>query len=67
MTRSQESTQSIVDHVSVIIDLVDKENGVQKRKSTSSIADELEKLYALKEKGILTEEEFQKQKDKLLS
>lgn len=59
--------QSIVDHVSVIIDLVDKENGVQKRKSTSSIADELEKLYALKEKGILTEEEFQKQKDKLLS
>ena len=59
--------QSIIDHVSVIIDLVDKENGVQKRKSTSSIADELEKLYALKEKGILTEEEFQMQKNKLLS
>ncbi|HMG82735.1 MAG TPA: NINE protein [Ferruginibacter sp.] len=29
-------------------------------------ADELEKLYSLKEKGILTEVEFQKRKSKLL-
>ena len=31
-----------------------------------SIADELTKLHALKEKGIITNEEFEKQKNKLL-
>lgn len=35
--------------------------------SSSSIADELKKLAELKESGILTEEEFQQQKEKLLS
>ena len=33
---------------------------------TVSIADELEKLCLLKEKGILSDEEFQKQKEKIL-
>jgi len=32
-----------------------------------NVADELSKLVALKEKGVLSEEEFQKQKRKLLS
>lgn len=31
-----------------------------------SVSDEIEKLYHLKMKGILTEEEFNKQKEKLL-
>ncbi|MCD7710766.1 MAG: NINE protein [Porphyromonadaceae bacterium] len=32
----------------------------------TNTADEIEKLYSLKEKGILTEEEFQKRKSELL-
>jgi uncharacterized membrane protein YdbT with pleckstrin-like domain len=36
------------------------------KKEDNDIADELEKLYALKEKGILTEEEYAAQKAKIL-
>ena len=39
----------------------------QSQPSNSSIADELGKLAALKEQGILTPEEFEQQKAKLLS
>lgn len=35
-------------------------------KSTVNISDELEKLYNLKEKGIITNEEFEDRKKKLL-
>jgi hypothetical protein len=59
----------IVDLVSVIIDDVDKKE--KKSMSTSmgnsSVAEELSKLADLKDKGILTEEEFSVQKAKLLS
>lgn len=57
----------IVDRVSVIIDAVDRANNTAMAQGPSgSTADELAKLAALKEKGILTEEEFAEQKKKLL-
>lgn len=64
--------QSIVDHVSVIIDIIDQESKQQVDNSGTpthsiSVADELEKLCALKDKGVLSEEEFNKQKALLLS
>ena len=54
----------IVDMVSVIIDEVD--NYETPAHSTLSIADELKKLSDLKKEGILTEKEFQAQKNTLL-
>ena len=39
---------------------------VQDSDSNSGSADELEKLYSLKEKGIITEEEFNKKKAQIL-
>lgn len=54
--------------ISVIIDKVDnEENKSISVPSSSSIADELSKLAELKEKGVLTEEEFVNQKSKLLN
>ena len=41
--------------------------GLRRNPETSSIADELAKLVALKEKGVLSDEEFKRQKEKLLS
>jgi len=32
----------------------------------SSVADEIEKLHGLKERGVITEQEFQQRKSKLL-
>ena len=63
--------KKIVDHISVIIDMMDREYQHQEMKSiskteTESIAEELEKLCALKEKGIISQEEFEKLKEKLL-
>lgn len=66
-----QNAQKIADYVSVIIDEVDKqEKHSQIEQSTSnlpSVADELEKLASLKNQGILTEEEFIVQKEKLLN
>ena len=64
-----ELANKIVDLVSVIIDDVDKneKKSFIKNTSTGSIAEELSKLADLKDKGILTEEEFSVQKAKLLS
>lgn len=59
-----EQANRIVDMVSVIIDEVDKHE--TPAHSTSSIADELKKLADLKKEGILTEYEFQAQKNALL-
>ena len=57
----------IVDMVSVIIDAVDRATNTSAPQAPSgSIADELAKLAVLKDKGILTEEEFAEQKRKLL-
>jgi hypothetical protein len=60
--------------ISVLIKRADEENiyhepkELQKKSSEFiSVADEISKLLALKEKGILTDEEFMKQKEKLLS
>ena len=43
------------------------QNETPKPKENSSVAEELEKLAKLKRTGVLTEEEFQAQKAKLLS
>ncbi len=63
----------IKDIFSIIIDIVDKNIATQKSTpispllSSSSVADELTKLAKLKESGILSEEEFNAQKSKLLN
>lgn len=69
---AMKEARQIADRLSVIIDMMDREYQHQENilipePKTQSIADELEKLSALKEKGILSEEEFEKQKTKLLS
>lgn len=60
----------IKDIFSIIIDIVDKSSASQKQQisvsASNSIADELAKLVQLKDAGVLTEEEFQAQKAKLL-
>ena len=57
----------IVDMISVIIDAVDRATNTQVQQTQSnSTAEEIAKLAILKEKGILTEEEFADQKRKLL-
>lgn len=63
----------IKDIFSIIIDIVDKDIEQQKsiptiqQASTTCIADELTKLAKLKEQGLLTEEEFEVQKKKILN
>ncbi len=67
-----ENAQKISDYISIVIDEVDREeirpsgSAPQIAMATGSIADELSKLAELKEKGILSEEEFTDQKKKLL-
>lgn len=70
---AMKEARTIADKLSVIIDLIDREtkstpNSSVKKTSTSntSIANELEKLYTLKEKGIISEEEYKKLKGRLL-
>ena len=61
------------DIFSIIIDIVDKNIAIKKSSSVSpllsstSVADELTKLAKLKDSGILSEEEFNAQKSKLLN
>lgn len=63
-----EYINNIVDSLSVIIDKVDKEKNVQTASTTHlSVADELNKLVQLKEAGVLTEQEFEQQKQKILN
>lgn len=63
-----EHAQQIADLVSVIIDDVDRsQKQTTNNNSSSSVADELSKLADLKAKGILTEDEFNSQKSKLLN
>lgn len=62
----------IKDIFSIILDIVDKNIAMQKaapisQQNTNSIADELAKLAKLKESGILSEDEFNAQKAKLLN
>ena len=59
----------IKDIFAIIIDIVDKKQTQSPVSSSSSgsVADELAKLAKLKESGILTEEEFNAQKMKLLN
>jgi len=68
------NAQKIADYVSVIIDEVGVKGKVAsqtiaQRSSSekSSVADELAKLASLKEQGILTDEEFSTQKEKILN
>lgn len=62
----------IKDIFAIIIDMVDKKVAQQKIApvmqpvSSTSVADELTKLAKLKDAGILSEEEFNAQKAKLL-
>jgi hypothetical protein len=55
--------------IGVVIDKVDKEqnSSLEKESINISFADELKKLAELKSSGILTDEEFEKQKRKLLN
>ena len=63
-----EHAQQIADLVSVIIDDVDRsQKQGNNSNSSSSVADELAKLADLKAKGILTEEECNSLKSKLLN
>ena len=64
-----EHANKIVDLVSVIIDDVDKKEKkfLTTNMGNSSVAEELSKLADLKDKGILTDEEFNAQKSKLLN
>lgn len=63
----------IKDIFSIIIDITDKNNAQAKSaptplmSSTGSVADELQKLAKLRDSGILSEEEFNAQKSKLLN
>jgi len=43
-----------------------KENIIKNRTASFSTADEIEKLFSLKEKGAITLEEFEERKSKLL-
>lgn len=68
----KQNADEIKDLISVIIDRIDSKTvPVQETtittKPTNSLADELLKLNELKEKGILTEEEFNNQKNKILN
>lgn len=73
-TRIQEAN-AIKDLISVIIDNSNQQLAIpisspqknEEPKSQNSIADELAKLAQLKDGGVLSEEEFQQQKKKLLS
>ena len=58
----------ITDTLTVIIDAVDRANQASQvaTSAPASIAEEIAKLAVLKEKGILTDEEFAQQKAKLL-
>lgn len=64
--------EDIRDLVSIVIDRVDNKTSVNKQTDSNeikrvSISDELMKLSDLKDKGILTEEEFLIQKNKILN
>lgn len=68
-----EEARKISDKLSVIIDLIDREEKTKQIElmenqapTKSSIADELEKLHSLREKGIISEDEYIKLKEKLL-
>lgn len=67
----KKNADNIKDLISVIIDRTDTKTGpipvAIASKPSNSIADELLKLNELKEKGILTEQEFQTQKQKILT
>lgn len=62
-----EDAQMITDVISVIIDKVDRENRKSNNPESGNVTDELLKLANLKDRGILSEEEFSKQKSRLLS
>lgn len=70
-----QNAQKIADYLSVIIDDVCKKEKTspskvaqhKPSKNGASVADELAKLASLKEQGILTEDEFRTQKEKLLN
>ena len=68
-----EEARKIADKLSVVIDMIDREEKAKQQdllecslSTKASIADELEKLSSLKEKGIISEEEYVKLKNKLL-
>ena len=67
--RALSQAQEITDTLVVIIDSVDKAMGIQKAPASpvGFLADEIAKLAVLKDKGILTEGEFQAQKVRLLN
>ena len=67
--RALKKANEVKDLTSIIIDEVDRTEKVKSNNINwgGSIADELAKLAELKAKGILTDEEFNAQKSKLLN
>ena len=63
--KSLDNLKDWKDTIEIIIDRIDSERKDSPNKP-SSVTDELTKLNDLKEKGILTEEEFEQQKKKIL-
>lgn len=61
--------KQITDIIKVIIDRMEKRGSVSSRPTIESFsaADELTKLSSLRDKGVLSEEEFQEQKNKILN
>ena len=64
-----QQAMELIDHIKIIIDKVNKETcNVDQNKSSisNSIAEEIIQLNNLREKGIISEDEFQRLKDKLV-
>ena len=66
LTKAKKDVEKWKNIIEIIIDKVDKQERKSEQLSNVSTADELIKLNELKEKGILTEDEFNEEKKKLL-
>lgn len=64
--KSLENLKNWKDNIEIIIDRKDKENNRALNHKSQSISDEINKLFSLKEKGALTAEEFEIEKNKLI-
>ena len=63
---SSKDKQEVMNIINALNEAIATDNTSNNESSSSSIADELQKLAKLKNDGILTEEEFETQKRKLL-
>jgi hypothetical protein len=66
MGKNRKNIENILSETSKILSLLEPEVQIEESTKTTSIADELQKLKKLLDDGILTKEEFNQQKSKLL-